>query len=248
MENRRPLLEVVFILSLSMLILAGYAAIEEMADWEFKPKKTQMLDYFTRTEEPKLSNAILDFKPFQAVFKIDSSKIIDSTRQVILLTGDSMCEGQMFAWRKYAEFNHHELITSIWYSSSTMLWSKSDSLRKLIKKYKPTYIIFNLGSNELFIKDIKKERDPYIKNIVEQAENHKFVWIAPPNWKEDTGINELILKNAGKDRVFLSKKLQFQRASDGAHPTWSSAAMWTDSISVWIMKESRYKILLNKPI
>ncbi|NJO03647.1 MAG: hypothetical protein HC880_19955 [Bacteroidia bacterium] len=41
--------------------------------------------------------------------------------------------------------------------------------------------------------------------------------------------------------------LRFERGPDGAHPTWSSAAVWADTISSWIMHKSRHKILLEKP-
>ena len=157
-----------------------------------------------------------------------------------------MCEGLMFRFNDYAKFNNHEIKTVIWYSSTTEWWSKSDSLKKLIDKYNPSYIFFTTGSNELFIRNIQ-EREKYIKDIVAQVGDKNFVWIGPPNWAKDTGINDLIIKNVGRDRFFESRNLTFQRGADGAHPTWSSAAAWADTISSWLMEESRHKILMLKP-
>ena len=91
------------------------------------------------------------------------------------------------------------------------------------------------------------DRDLYIKQIVKQCENVKLIWVGPPNWKEDSGINDLILKNLGKDRYFLSKNLVFSRVSDGAHPTRKSSEMWAGKIAQWIVEESKYPIILNKP-
>lgn len=172
---------------------------------------------------------------------------MDTTSQKILLIGDSMLEGLMLRLKDYTAFNKHDMNTVIWYSSSTAWYGNSDTLKYFINKYKPTYIFLVLGANELFITDIITKRQKFVKNILKQIGNHKYVWIGPPNWKDDTGINKLIVKNVGAKRYFPSKNLSYKRTKDGAHPTKTSASAWMDSIAVWIMKESMYPILLNKP-
>jgi hypothetical protein len=172
---------------------------------------------------------------------------VDSSRQTILLTGDSMSEGLMFPFMKYAKYNDYNLQTVIWYSSSTLWWAEKDSLRKLIDKYKPTFIIFTLGSNELFIRNIRQEREKYVQDIIQQAGNIPFVWIGPPNWKKDTGINDMLLANLGEDRFFISKDLTFERANDGRHPSRRASVIWADTISRWITQKCRYPIKLEKP-
>lgn len=170
----------------------------------------------------------------------------DTSRQYILLTGDSMAEGLMFAFRKYARYNGHTLKTIIWYGSTTTTWVRTDTLRKLIARYKPTYVLLALGSNELFVRDIG-QREPYIRDIVKQAGRTPFVWIGPPNWKQDTGIGELLDRNVGPGRYFISRGLTFERASDGRHPSRQASAYWADTISSWVMRAGRHPIRLDKP-
>jgi len=107
-------------------------------------------------------------------------------------------------------------------------------------------VILVIGANELFIRDIKR-RDKFVKNILRQIGNLKYFWVGPPNWKEDTGINDLILRNVGPRRYYPSKKLKYERNRDGAHPTKKSGYMWMDSVATFIMNKSMYPVLLNYP-
>lgn len=172
---------------------------------------------------------------------------MDTTAQRILLIGDSMLEHLSQRMKDYTYFNGHELKTVIWYSAQTKWYGSSDTLSYFIKKFKPTYVFLVLGANELFVRDIIKKRTKYVKNILQQLDTVKYVWVGPPNWKDDTGINTMILRNVGNDRYFPSKNLNYKRTRDGAHPTTASAAMWMDSIAVWVMNESRYPILMKTP-
>lgn len=201
---------------------------------------------------PPSSNLLYEQIAKQTYYIVDSLELarknsIDTSAQRILLTGDSMSEGLYLAFRSYADYNNHYLKGRIWYSSLTIQWSKTDSLRKLIKRYKPTIVIFTLGANELFRTDIY-EREKDIQNIIAQAGDTPFIWVGPPNWKDDTGINEIIERNMPSNTFFLSKDLHFDRRSDGAHPTLESSRNWADTIATWIMNKSRYKILLEKPV
>ena len=78
-----------------------------------------------------------------------------------------------------------------------------------MKTYKPDFVFICLGGNELFIKDIKKKRTKYVQKMVADIGSTPFVWIGPPNWKEDTGINDMIHSVVGDERFFLSKAFAF---------------------------------------
>jgi hypothetical protein len=173
--------------------------------------------------------------------------IIDSSPQRILMVGESMIEGLMFPFMKYAKFNHHTLKAKIWYGSRLLDWGGSDTLKKLVQEFNPTFTIISIGSNELFVRNIE-ERDPYVKKIVEQMGDRKFIWVGPPNPKKDNGINDLIMQNTGADRFFVSKYMHFERRRDGVHPKPQQCYRWADSISEWIMTKSRYPILLKKAV
>lgn len=183
--------------------------------------------------------------------KIETPKM-DSSAQNILLIGDSMLEQLRWAVRDYCEHNGHKLNTVMWYSSQSMWFGQSDTLKYYIKKFKPTYIIFVLGANELFVSDIKTKRADYVKKIVSDMDTTPFIWVGPPNWKDDTGINDLILRYAKPGRYYPSYKIslnnpKFARYKDGAHPLPATAQYWMDEIAVWIMEHSDYPILLEKP-
>lgn len=171
----------------------------------------------------------------------------DTTAKIILLIGDSMLEGIGPRLAAYAEENGHTLYTVIWYSSTTERWGKSDKMSKYIHDLKPDYIFLSLGGNELFVSDIKNKRDKYVKKILKDIGDIPFVWIGPPNWKPDTGINELIETNTKEGTFFLSNGMKFDRTKDGAHPTHASAALWVDSIVRWMPQHSRFPIKMNIP-
>lgn len=185
--------------------------------------------------------------PFDSIIATQNKQVdltVDSSSHYILLCGDSMTEQMRFAIEAFAKKNGHKLMTCTWYSSSTQIWSESDKLSVLIKEYKPDFIFFTVGSNELFVPKIDK-REKFIQDIIIEADTAlvPFIWIGPPNWKDDTGINKLIEKNLGKQRFFYSGgfREKLKRIKDGAHPTREAAELWVDSLSSWLRTQSLYK-------
>ena len=118
--------------------------------------------------------------------------------QTILFIGDSMVEGLSRRLGDYSAENGHTLYTVIWYSSSTERWGTTHTLEYYMHKYKPTYVIICLGSNELFVNDLEN-RAQYVREIVKKLGNTPFVWISPSDWNGDTGINDVIKENIGKE-------------------------------------------------
>lgn len=172
---------------------------------------------------------------------------LDSTKQIILFFGDSMLEGLSRRLCDYAMENDYELHTICWYSSTSEIWAKSDTLNYFINKYQPTYIMICLCSNEQFVKDLPK-RAEYIDEIIARLGKLPYIWIAPPSWKEDTGINQLINERVGDKRFYDSTKLEFVRGRDHVHPTFRSAESWMDSIAVWLQSQATlHPIVMNPP-
>lgn len=172
---------------------------------------------------------------------------IDSAGKTILFIGDSMLEGLGPRLAAYAAVNGHTLINVIWYSSTTEIWGRSSRLTERINEFHPDYIFVCLGANELFVSDIKHKRQRYLNNILQQIGAIPYVWIGPPNWKPDTGINDMLQQSCAPGCFYLSNWQHFERAKDGAHPTHASAAAWCDRICKWVMTSSAHPILLNKP-
>ena len=172
---------------------------------------------------------------------------LDTLPKSILFIGDSMLEGLSPRMASYAKHNGHKLNTVIWYSSTSEVWGRCDTLRHFIRKYRPDYIFVCLGANELFVRDIITKRAKYVDNMLSQIGDIPYVWIGPPNWKSDTGINRLIASKTKPGSFFMSDGMHFDRAKDGAHPTRRSAELWMDSVARWITLHSAHPIKLDKP-
>lgn len=171
----------------------------------------------------------------------------DTASQRILIIGDSMLEGLNPRLAAYARENGHTLNSVIWYSSTTKYWGESDTLKVFIRRFNPTYIFISLGANELFVRNIADHREALLKNFLRQIGDIPYVWIGPPNWKKDTGINEMIARNVPKGRFFCSNGMHFDRKADGAHPTHASASLWMDSIARWMTLHADHPIKMKKP-
>ena len=172
---------------------------------------------------------------------------VDTATQTILFIGDCMLDGLSPRLAAYAKQSGHTQYSVIWYSSSTEQWGKSKRLTEYINKFKPTFIFICLGSNELIIKDIKTKRKKYVDSILNEIDTIPFLWIGPPNWKKDTGINDMLVESLPKGTFFMSNGMTFSRRKDGAHPTASSAILWMDSVIRWMPDSCLHPIRLDMP-
>ena len=220
-------------------VIWGGVTIRKSAISDFLLKKKEAITQFPRRDTIK--DIIEDENKFP-------KHAIDTASQRILFIGDSMLEGLAPRMGAYARENGHSLHNVLWYSSSTKTWGECDTLSFYIRKYKPTYVYICLGANELFVRNIKERRKKYVSHILAQIGERPDVWIGPPNWKPDTGINEMVGNMTKPGAFFLSQDMTFDRAADGAHPTRRSAALWLDSVASWTMRHARYPILMNKPV
>lgn len=200
-------------------------------------------------QQPEQAPADPDKKagPVNGKPKATQKAAMDTTAKVILFIGDSMLEGLGPRLAAYAQENGHTLINVIWYSSTTEVWGSCTRLKERIAEFHPDYIFVCLGANELFVGDIKHKRQKYLDNMLAQIGSIPYVWIGPPNWKPDTGINDMLQESCAPGSFFLSNGQHFDRAKDGAHPTHASAAAWCDRVCKWVMTQSAHPIKLNKP-
>lgn len=176
------------------------------------------------------------------------ANVVDSTKQTFLFFGDSMTEGLFYRLDDYCQANGHKLYSLTWYSATTESFSKSNVLDTYIKLYHPSYFIVCLGSNELFVKDLA-QRKRYIAEILKKFGDKPYVWISPPNWKKDSGMDSLIMEAVGKKRFFNSSLLELERSSDHMHPTLNASAAWMDRIAQWISdpKSTAHAVVMDKP-
>lgn len=172
---------------------------------------------------------------------------MDTTAKTILFIGDSMLEGLGERLAAYSKKNGHKLIEVIWYSSSTLCWGETARLTKLINEYHPNYIMVCLGANELYVPNIKTARRPHLKKMLAEIGDIPYLWIGPPNWDEDTGINDLLKQELDEGCFYYSANDKFTRSRDGAHPTRASAHLWMDRVVKWMGTNGAYPIRLDYP-
>jgi lysophospholipase L1-like esterase len=229
----------------ALAILACYAFMPE--DLSFNEEYVKKLDFSALYEADSTAVAEADSTLTAEIEKKEEKKELDTTSQRILFFGDSMLEGLTLRASDYAFANGHELWNALWYSSNTKLWAETQTLEYNIREVNPTFIICCLGSNEQFFRDVPQRKE-YIKAIVNKMGNIPFIWICPPAWKQDAGINEAIRTIVGDERFFDSRKLTFQRGKDHVHPTFSSAAVWFDHVAEWLQSDSTaHPIIMKVP-
>lgn len=233
------------ILVVSLVIFLVLSGFDTIKIGGFELKSSGMVELLTQAHD---STSVVEENDTIACDTIvEEQRIIDETPQTILFIGDSMLEGLSPRLAAYAKANGHKLYSVIWYSSTSEVWGETTKLAEYIKQFKPTYVFISLGANELFVRNIAERRDKFVKNIISQVGDIPYVWIGPPNWKEDTGINDLIEKNARKGSFFLSNGMHFDRTKDGAHPTRKSANLWMDSVARWMPLHAAHPIKLDVP-
>ena len=219
------------LLATALTVVVAYALCSDDIHFDVRLEKSDLTKVFQSRLDDSLS-AKAGLAAYEDSLR-RAREHPDTTRQRILFFGDSMLEGLMRRLSDYAEHNGHSMHTVVWYSSTSEIWAKTDTLEHFIRQEKPTYAIVCLCANELFVKDLD-QREKYIQTILHKLEGIPYVWVSPPNWKEDTGINDLIIKHVGRDRYFDSRHLTLERGRDHAHPTFSAAVVWADTIASWL--------------
>jgi len=172
---------------------------------------------------------------------------VDPTPQRILILGDSMIDGLLPRLTDYSAENGHSVSAVIWYGSRTIDWAKGTRLREMLTAHQPTFVIVALGSSELKVRDVEK-RGVAVARILELMGPRKILWIGPPNWTTDTGINALLERILGEGRFFRSAEMHFERKKDGIHPTLAASERWMDAVARFIVEKSTVPIRLAPPV
>lgn len=161
----------------------------------------------------------------------------DSLPQTLFIFGDSMTYNLALRLAQYAKQNGHKIYSVNWDSSNTKIWADYDTLANQIARFKPTQIFISLGSNELYFRN-PETRLPYVQKILNVIDTIPYVWIGPPNWKEDSGINDMLEKACKPGCFFRSAGMEFKRKKDHVHPTRQASVLWVDSIMRWLPKSA----------
>lgn len=114
-------------------------------------------------------------------------------------------------------------------SVSILTFDHDKKMGELLKQHDPDLFILTLGANDVFV-PFPASLAGSVASIARKASagGRRCFWITPPLWKPDTGITEVIKKNAIGCRVFDSSGLKISRGGDGIHPTDRGGAEWAD--------------------
>lgn len=186
------------------------------------------------------------FKKSDSLLAI-SNEITDSTKHRILLIGDSECGGLCFPLNQYCEENGHKLVLSfVWNSATIFNFAYSDTISKIIDKYKPTYLFLVVGLNEIYAKDLIK-RKTAADLLAKKINGIPYTWIGPANYRQDFGINKVFHSSADSGCYFYTNNMELPRGEDGRHPNKLGYKIWMDSIASWIKISAKHKLTMNKP-
>lgn len=231
------------ILAIALIIFAGLSFLDEIKIGNYTLQKAPF-------KETLLSEKIPE-SPYVETAEIDSltgkAKLAepDTTVKSILIFGDSMTILIANRMAAYGKQNGYKVTSVTWDSSSSVGWSGCDTLENYIRIARPDFIMVTLGSNELFLQNFDR-RSPYIKKLIDKIGDIPFVWIGPPNWKDDKGFNDMMVRTLPPGTYFRTEGMTLQRGPDHVHPTPAAGALWTDSIMRWI-KTSPHPILSEFP-
>lgn len=180
------------------------------------------------------------------IAELELEQRTDSTPQSIFLFGDSMTLNLAYRLAAYAKHNGHTFHAVNWDSSNTKIWASCDTLKRFIRRYRPTQIFIALGANELYLSH-PENRLPQIRKILADIDTIPFVWIGPPSLKQDGGLNELLEKTLPRGTFFRSSSLDLKRRKDHIHPTRSASADWIDSVVSWLPNSAHPFVVETPP-
>lgn len=222
------------LLALALIVVTAVSFLDDITIGSYTVKKAPIADLLTDSVSEKIDSIAAE-----ECEELTAPKVIvtDSMPQSIFIFGDSMTFNLALRLAQYAKQNGHTIHSVNWDSSNTKIWAEHDTLRYFIEKFHPTQIFISLGSNELYFKN-PETRAPYVEKILQVIDTIPYVWIGPPNWKEDSGINDMLERICGSRNFFRSAGMEFKRKADHIHPTRQSSALWIDSIMRWLPKSN----------
>ncbi len=231
-----------FLFGIMLLFIIGLLFIYENSDFKitllnYTLKKSAELQFREKKPNPPIKKRII--APVKKEIEILKNKRI-------LLAGDSEAGSIVYEIQKYAVLNGHNLCrTIIWNSATDKTYASSDTLKNNIQRFKPEYIIFVIGLNQVFQRNFDESKNA-LNKIIEEFKDIPYTWVGPANWVKDNGINQFYKENIDSGAFFLSGNLVLERAEDGRHPSTSGSKKWVDSICYFLTNKAKYKIKMDK--
>jgi hypothetical protein len=160
--------------------------------------------------------------------------------QRILLIGDSETGGLIYPLNDYCVANGHKLeAVYTWFSASILNFGYSNKVDELIEKYDPTFVIFVVGLNEMYVTDMDRRAEA-AELFRKKLGDTPYLWVGPANFTTDHGINKVFEQTADPGCFVLSKDLEIPRGGDHRHPNTEGYKIWMDYIASYIQSNHAY--------
>jgi hypothetical protein len=117
-------------------------------------------------------------------------------------------------------------------------WAFSKDVPRYVARYNPDLVLITLGGNETEIVN-PEVRAGAVKKLISHLGGRPCVWIAPPLWKQDSGLLQVIRDNVAPCRYADTNALikDLPRGPDKIHPTPEGREMWADVMLDWLARE-----------
>jgi lysophospholipase L1-like esterase len=117
-------------------------------------------------------------------------------------------------------------------------WSYGGEIPKFVSNYQPDLVLITLGANEIEIPKPEERAKP-IRHLVSTLGGRPCVWVAPPLWKPDSGLLQVIRDNIAPCRYLDSNLLvpDLPRGHDKIHPSPEGRQIWAKIVFDWLAKE-----------
>ncbi len=171
---------------------------------------------------------------------LEAGPVAPPAPKVVLQCGDSMVGGYGGLTKalgdKFKDAGDH-FVRDWEVSVSIATFDHQKRLAELLAKHKPDVVILTLGANDVFV-PFPQSLAGHVASIARKASagGRECYWMAPPLWKKDTGIVQVIKDNASPCKVFDASHLKIARGGDGIHPTDKGGETWASAF--WAFYES----------
>jgi hypothetical protein len=155
----------------------------------------------------------------------------------VLHVGDSMVPSLARALRPH--FKALGVRYEMRFEQSTFTSTWAGRMDGLVAATQPHLVIITLGGNE--IGNVQPEAHArFVRRIVAATRGRPCVWTTPPLWRGETGIFDVIQKNAAPCRFFETDRFltaPIERVGDKIHPTPRGGEAWGAVFWPWLMAE-----------
>jgi hypothetical protein len=165
---------------------------------------------------------------------------LESQRGWVLHIGDSFVHASL--WQNLRPRFHSlgtEYVVEAATATYTTTWASSPELEKWLAK-RPSLVLVTLGANEADMPSPEEHAHAIevVSRKIAEA-NASCVWIAPPMWKRDTGILEVIHEHCAPCLFFDSDAVlgglsAEERQHDGIHPNKRGGERWARAFWDWL--------------